>query len=154
MKHRTVEEIRPVGMVVGEFDYRRAVRRTRLERLAALLEEKSGVIKLLSGIEFMSRQERLALRADNSPLALAYADPVFRAQGLKSDKLGDAIAFFELSQREAHDLFCDCHYHSVGGITAQAVADRARSIARRTSLRDVWSKLRNVFAVHRLAAGR
>jgi hypothetical protein len=53
---------------------------------------------------------QVAMRADRSPLTIAYEDPVFRAQGLRTDELGDAIAFFDLSQGEAHYLLCACHY--------------------------------------------
>jgi hypothetical protein len=69
------------------------------------------------------------LRADDSPLTVAYADPVLRASGLESDRLGDAMAFFELSERQAHRLLCSCMngWRIEAGRAAQSVrrlADR------------------------------
>jgi hypothetical protein len=82
-------------------------RRERLERWAELLErEPSRKLKSLGEIEFRSQTERDAMRADESPLALAYADPLLRIDGLASDKLGDAIAYFELSEGQVHRLLC------------------------------------------------
>ncbi len=48
------------------------------------------------------------LRADNSPLTVAFQDPVLRASGLASDNLGEAIRFFELSDRQTHRMLCTC----------------------------------------------
>ncbi|MFC7399314.1 hypothetical protein ACFQU1_19080 [Chelatococcus sp. GCM10030263] len=140
MEYRTLDEIRPAGTVTpATQEASRSLRRERLERLAHLLEEHTGPLKLLSGMEYVHGEARLALRADNSPLEIAYADPVLRGQGLKGDTLGDAVAFFDLSQWEAHNLFCDCHY--VGAITSRAVAGQARAIARKTTFRDFWRKV-------------
>lgn len=154
MEYRTLKEMRPLGDVTDDLAHRRAIRRARLERLALLLEEKRGMVRLLSGIEYVRGPARLALRADDSPIAIAFADPVFRAEGLKGDTLGEAMDFFELSHSEAHDLFCDCHYHFMGGSIGRAVADRARVIARRRNLREIVGNLWNALALHRFAAGR
>ena len=54
-------------------------------------------------------------------------DPVLRRDGLASDRLGDAMAFFELSNRQAHRLFCDCHYS--GNMTGAGLAARLRRLA-------------------------
>jgi len=64
------------------------------------------------------------LRGDDTPLALAYADPILREQGLTGDRLGDIMSFFELSHRDAHYLLCDCHFH--GTMTSRSVAARVR----------------------------
>ncbi len=142
MKHRTLHEIRPVAQVVAIGpDPARAIRRERLERLATLLENDAGPLRLLSRMEFLPEHERMLLRDDFSPLAVAYRDPLLRAQGLKSDRLGDAMTFFDLSSREAHYLLCDCH-HYAGTVTRQTLADRTRSVAQRMSVREAWHKLR------------
>ena len=84
-------------------------RRERLERWAAVLErEPERRLRSLGEIEFTPEAERAALRADNSPLAVAFSDPVLRASGLAGDRLGDAMAFFGLSERQAHRLLCSC----------------------------------------------
>jgi hypothetical protein len=69
-------------------------------------------------------------------LSIAYRDTLFREQGLKGDRLGDAIDFFQLSMREAHHIFCDCNYS--GAITPAAVAARARSVAEKKTLGELW----------------
>ena len=58
----------------------------------------------------------------NTPLTIAYCDPVLRAQGLSSDQLGHAMSFFELRPAEAHFLLCDCH--EVGAVSGQMLAER------------------------------
>jgi hypothetical protein len=142
MKHRTLEEIRPVAQVVAVGpDPARAIRRERLERLATLLESYNGPLRLLSRMEFLPEHERMLLRDEFSPLTVAFRDPLLRAQGLKGDCLGDAMRFFDLSSREAHYLLCDCH-HYTGAVTRQMLAERTRSVARRQSMREVWHKAR------------
>jgi hypothetical protein len=59
-------------------------------------------------LEFTPRHQWKALRVDKSPLTVAFDDPVLRASGLASDQLGDAISFFELSERQTHRLLCTC----------------------------------------------
>jgi hypothetical protein len=119
---------------------RRERRRERLLRLATVLECHQSPVRLMSQVEYMPRAERMLARTDNSPLTVAYNDPVLRGQGLASDRFGDATGFFDLSASQAHHLFCDCHYGP--GATSRAVAERARWMANRLSLRDVWDKVR------------
>ena len=66
-------------------------RRERLKRWAEILEhEPRRRLHALHDIEYKSQQELLAYRVDNSPLSVAYADPVLRAAGLRSETVGDA----------------------------------------------------------------
>lgn len=90
-------------------------------------------------IEFLSKEERMLARADETPLSVAFGDPILREEGLKSDNVGDAISFFSLSDEELHHLVCDCHYH--GTMTSKAVADRIRSVANRTPISSLWHRL-------------
>ena len=143
MKHRTLHEIEAEARVMPG-PPSRALRRERLERLATVLEERCAPVRLLSRIEYLPRHECMRLRTDDSPLSFAYEDPVLRAQGLKSDRLGDAMAFFDLSLDEAHHLVCDCHYY--GAVTSDVVASRARFIAKRVSFAELWGKVRNVLS--------
>jgi hypothetical protein len=117
------------------------VRRERLERWVELLARLDVPVRLLSRIEYLPRAERLLARADNSPIEIAYRDPLLRAQGLASDRLGDAMAFFDLTFSEAHHLVCDCHY--VGGVTSGMVAARMRAVARRMSFGEILAKVRS-----------
>ncbi|MBV9218441.1 MAG: hypothetical protein JOY94_03420, partial [Methylobacteriaceae bacterium] len=123
MQHRTLNEMEAVARVtpIGA-DSKRALRRERLERLASLLDQHRGPLRLLSRIEYLPESERFALRGDNTPLTVAYRDPVLRAQGLASDGLGDAMEFFDLSLGEAHYLLCDCHV--VGAVSSRVLAER------------------------------
>lgn len=105
-------------------------RRARLERLAEILERDPGrSFTTLEEIEFVPRRMRSGIRADNSPLSFAYADPVLRASGLGNDTFGEARRFFELSTGEAHHLLCSC----VNGRTVKAgpTAKRLRRLATR-----------------------
>jgi hypothetical protein len=117
-----------------------AARRRRLERFATLLERRRTPVRLFSTMECYPRRERLALRQPDSPLTVAYQDLQFRREGLAGDRVGDAIAFFNLSLSEAHALLCDCRYgaFSLSGETlAQRIARRARKLAAKRSL-DEW----------------
>jgi len=142
MQHRTLDQLIEVATVTPASSPRE-VRRARLNRLATLLEKYDGPIRLLSQIEFVPLQARRQLRSDFSPLALAYADETLRREGLASDRLGDAVDFFGLTQRQAHHLFCDCHYGAA--ITSRMVARRVRSLAERRSLgewaRAIWARV-------------
>jgi len=48
------------------------------------------------------------MRVDGSPLTVAFHDPVLRAEGLASDRLGDVMRYFALSDGQAHYAFCSC----------------------------------------------
>lgn len=142
MKHTTLEEITKIAEVAPiETKDRWSRRRERLERLATLLDEHKGGIRLFSMMEYAPAKQRVKMRLDNSPLFIAFQDPQFRKEGLKSDVLGDAIEFFDLSMREAHHMLCDCHY--VGSITPGMVATRARALAQKTTLAERWQQLRH-----------
>ncbi len=146
MNDRTVHELGGLARVLTEGpDPARAVRRARLERFAALLDECKGRLRLLSRIEYTRKAVRESMRADDSPLALAYADPVFRAQGLASDRLGDIMRFFDLSWSETHHVFCDCHYGTMA-VGAGAIARRVRALASKRSLAEIWQQVRDGFA--------
>lgn len=149
MEHRTIDDIRRLA-TISPVDARTMDRRARLLRWAALLEQDAGRrLAPLRRIEFMSKQLAARMRCDNSPLGVAFADPLLREEGLASDVLGDARAFFELSSRQAHYLLCDCYYH--GAMTAGMVAHRIRSIANRPTLAELWNGLRARFRTLRPA---
>lgn len=128
MKHETLDEIRLRAEVVpSRTEIKKLSRRERLERWATVLEQHGGRLRPFIRTEYLSRQERRALRADDTPLAVAYADPILRADGLASDNLGDGLDYFELSEHTGHRLLCDCHYS--GTMTGSNVAARLRPIA-------------------------
>jgi hypothetical protein len=103
-------------------------RRERLRRWADLLKrEGEQPLDALHWVEFYAESERKRLRRDNSPITVAYADPVLRAEGLAGDTLGDAQLFFGLSDDEAHRLLCDCHFH--GRMTGRRAARGVSALA-------------------------
>ena len=56
-------------------------RRERLERWAEVLERRPERQCAIEGTEFGTRPEREAKRADNSPLTVAFEDPIPRVEG-------------------------------------------------------------------------
>jgi hypothetical protein len=127
MEHKPLTELDHVADLTPASRTVPLSRRERLERWAEILERRPDrTLRTLEEIEWKPRSERLAFRADGSPLSVAFADPVLRSEGLKSDRLGDAIAFFELSEHEAHIVLCSCN----GGesISAGEAARRLRVI--------------------------
>jgi len=67
---------------------------------------------------------RPRLRADDSPLSVAFGNPRLRAECLASDTIGDATAFFGIRERELHYIVCFCH--SGETISAETAAARVR----------------------------
>ncbi len=103
-------------------------RAQRLRRWADVLKRAgSRPLEALRWVEFYAEPERRTLRRDGSPIALAYADPVLREAGLAGDTLGDAQLFFGLSDDEAHQLLCDCHYQ--GTMTGRSAGRRVRALS-------------------------
>src|SRR3954470_10854923 len=103
MKHTPVSEISRVADVHVVPLKPPLTRVQRLERWAEALErDPDRVLTSLEEIEWKSEDERGAMRAECSPLTVAYGDPVLRTEGLGSDRLGDALTFFRLTDAEAH----------------------------------------------------
>jgi hypothetical protein len=106
MQHRDIDQvcnfadIQPVPSPL-------MTRRERLERWAEVLgNDPKRRLETLGEIEFAGAVDRLFMRADNSPLTVALEDPALVAAGLKSDRLGDALTFFAISESEAHYIMC------------------------------------------------
>jgi hypothetical protein len=115
-------------------------RRVRLRRWAELLDKTpQRALRPLSSVEYYAERERALLRADNTPIAIAFADPVLRAEGLSGDTFGDAQEFFSLSATDAHYLVCDCHYQ--GRMESRAVAKRIRAMADPNPIQRLWNRL-------------
>lgn len=137
MEHRTLDEIKRTALTAPlETSAPKMSRREKLERWAALLERHSGPLLPLMRVEYLPEYARKMLRGDDTPLTVAYKDPHLQAEGLKSDRLGDGMTFFELTDQEAHHLLCDCHY--CGTMTGENVAARARFAANGPSARGLW----------------
>jgi hypothetical protein len=125
MKYRRLEQIALEADVLPDLGMSR---RERLERWAELLERQPNRhLSTIEGTEFGSRGERAAKRCDGSPLTVPFEDPTLRAQGLRGDRVGDAVEFFDLSHGDVHRLVCYCHYGQT--VAAGIVAARVRVIA-------------------------
>ena len=122
MKHRTVEQLRTVAAIRSE-EIPQMSRGDRLERWARLLElEPERRLNTLGGTEFYSPLRRGIMRADGSPISIALADPVLRTEGLRDDTYGEAKRFFDLSDRQMHEILCYCRF---GATTSGRAAARA-----------------------------
>lgn len=128
MKYERVDElVSKADIFSSQNEVKKLTRRERIERWATLLEQHRDKLVPFMRTEYLTYEARKALRADNSPLALAFSDPILREDGLSSDALGEGIAYFGLSEQTAHRLLCDCHYS--GSMTGKQVASRLRSAA-------------------------
>ena len=131
MKLKTLEELKRVAEVRPPLARDRMSKPQRLARWAEALERApQRHLRSLFETEYMSPGRRYALREDNSPLTVAFQDQVLRAEGLKSDRYGDALKFFELSNGELHHIVCYCHHGPT--MAPRAVATRVRSAAGQT----------------------
>ncbi|MDF2812816.1 MAG: hypothetical protein K0S56_3847 [Microvirga sp.] len=105
MEHKLLDQLRNVADVQP----RSMTRQERLNRWITLLErDPTRRLNSLGEIEYKPPAERELVRQDGSPLSVAFEDAVLRAEGLKSDRLGDAMHFFELTDGQAHYAFCSC----------------------------------------------
>jgi hypothetical protein len=109
MEYKTVEQLGRVAEV--HVDQPVLSRIQRLQRWADLLElQPDRQLWTLLGTEYHDLTERDALRSADSPISVAFADPILRTAGLKDDTYGEAKRFFEISDWELHDVVCYCHY--------------------------------------------
>lgn len=139
MKHQRFDEIIGRAKVLPAQGVQMS-RRARLRRWAELLTQVGErPLTALRWVEFYAESERALLRDDDTPLSIAYADPVLRAAGLGDDTLGEAARFFGLSHLEAHFLLCDCHYR--GEMTGKRVAGRVRTATLPSPVRQFWIRL-------------
>jgi hypothetical protein len=103
-------------------------REQRLLRWAELLRaQPERRLSTLHGTEYQPAAVRDAMREDESPISVAFADPMLRFQGLTGDTYGDAKRFFGLKDRELHHVLCYCHIGE--SMTAGSAAARITSIA-------------------------
>ena len=129
MQHKTLKEIRKVADILPAWLSPRPLsKHERLELWAEALERQGAQrLNTLFQIEYLSPAERELLRVDDSPLTVAFGDPRLRAEGLAGDTIGDAVAFFQVSEMELHDILCFCHHG--GTMAADAAAARVRTAA-------------------------
>lgn len=114
-------------------------REERLERWAVALERRQGApLQTLHGTEFARRAVRQMMRADNSPLTVAFEDPILRSAGLRDDTFGEAARFFKLSDWDLHSILCYCHFGEE--VSANETAMRVRCVQRRGEMLEAQSR--------------
>ena len=141
MQHQTLESLKAVAEVHPDPTRPVMTRSERLERWAELLERRPEQrLSTLHGTEYQGSGARETMRSSGSPLSVAFADPVFRAEGLKDDSYGEAKRFFELSDWQLHEVVCYCHFgETVTGARA------ARHVRAAINPRGGWlARLRNL----------
>ena len=123
MEYKTVEQLGRVAEVHAPV----MSRAERLRRWAELLEERPDRhLNTLFETEYQSQTSREIMRHINTPISVAFADPVLRAAGLKSDAYGEAKRFFEIQDADLHHIVCYCHHGSI--MLAATAADLVRAI--------------------------
>ncbi|RWA84504.1 hypothetical protein [Mesorhizobium sp.] len=141
MKHQTLEELHAVAEVDAACSV--MTRSQRLEHWAALLERfPDRCLRALPGTEYMRLDVRDKAQGLESPLSIAFADPMLRAQGLRNETYGEARRFFELSDWQLHAIVCHCHV----GATMKAgwVAVQVRAATKQDG--KLFGKLRQVIS--------
>jgi hypothetical protein len=129
MEHRTHAELEGLAAVILP---QKLAKKELLERWALALERRKGArLRTLRETEYKPAKERSALQQENSPLTVAFEDPVLRSAGLTSDRFGEVARFFGLSHWQLHDVVCNCHFGET--VAAETVAARVRRLAGRTS---------------------
>lgn len=128
MEYKTTEELQRIAERHEDVASGTMSREQRLQRWAELLRAQPGrMLSTLHGTEYQPAEVRNGMREDDSPISVAFADPVLRLQGLKDDTYGEAKRFFDLKDREMHHILCYCHLGA--SMTAEAAAARITSIA-------------------------
>jgi hypothetical protein len=142
MKHVTLEELQNVA-VVSEAP-RPLTRAERIARWAELLEARgSDRLATLVGTEFEPPAIRARMEAPNSPISVAFADPLLRQDGLTGANYGAARDYFGLSDWQLHEVVCHCHFGA--SMPASSAARRVRSLAASGDRPTLFSRVRALF---------
>jgi hypothetical protein len=85
-------------------------------------------LSTIDGTEVRKAPRTRGQAPHSSPLTVAFEDLVLQVEGLRGDRVGDAVEFFDLAHGELHRLVCSCHYGRT--VAAGVVAPRVRMMAR------------------------
>lgn len=126
MEHKTLDQVGRVAEVRVDRARTPLTRDERLIRWAELLERQpERRLNTLLETEYQAWETREAIRVANSPISVAFDDPVLRADGMKDDCYGEAKRFFGISDQQLHSIVCYCHFGTT--MSAEAAALRIRS---------------------------
>jgi len=129
MEHRTSAELKGFAAVIRP---QKLSKKELLERWALALEKRKGArLRTLRETEHKPVKERSALQQENSPLTVAFEDPVLRSAGLTNDTFGEVARLFGLSHWQLHEVVCNCHFGET--VAAEVLATRVRRLSGRSS---------------------
>ncbi len=127
MEHKALAELQTIADVkIAEPAAPMSPEQRLLRWIEVLEANASRRLSSLYEIEYLSTQERRECRSNSSPLTVAYEDSVLRADGLKGERVGDCLAFFQLTERQVHHAFCSCHVGTT--FSARDAAARLRHL--------------------------
>ncbi len=127
MKHQTLEQLQNIADIDQAFPHRIMSRSERLARWVELLElSPHRRLATLYQTEHQPMSVLSVLRSDNSPISVAFEDPILRAAGLENDTYGQAKKFFGLTDGELHNVLCYCHFGAT--VSAATAAHYVRGI--------------------------
>lgn len=141
MRRQSLHDIQKTANVYHRYpQYDLSSQRGRLERWNDLLRhEPVRLLTTFTNTEDLSPEMRDGLRCEESPVSVAFADPLLREAGLAGDTYGDARRFFGLSDRQLHRIVCYCHH---GAQTyAAGVACQVRAAYPRTGGPGIMSRV-------------
>jgi hypothetical protein len=144
MEHRPLVDLQTLAHLSPAEPRRAMTRSERINRwMEALQREPRRKLRALPEIERKSSEERRAIRLENSPISVAFEDMALRAEGLTGDTLGDAMDFFEMSDRDAHAALCSCLFGGTveAGLAARRVGELLRPEEGRSG-REWWGFFR------------
>jgi hypothetical protein len=140
MKHHELEKLQVIAEVDQDYPNHAMSRSQRLERWAELLEQNpTRRLTTLHQTEYQPIRARGVMRADGSPISVAFEDPVLRAAGLENDSYGEATRFFELTDNQLHKVICYCHFGA--SVSAATAAHYLRKLIARQL---IFARLRNM----------
>jgi hypothetical protein len=147
MEHKPLLELQAIADVeLAETQNSMTPEQRRDRWITVLQGHGERKLRSLHEIEHLPAATRRTFRADDSPLAVAYQDPILRSAGLRSDRVGDCTDFFAFSDRQMHYAFCSCH---VGAqLTGTEAAERLQQVARGMSGKmtfSLWRLVKSIF---------
>jgi hypothetical protein len=151
MEYKSLDKIRDAAEILPNWLSPPPLSKSeRLACWAKALEREGGrQLNTLFQVEYAPSSKRAELRADDSLLTVAFNDPRLRAEGLTGDTVGEAVAFFSISERQLHDIVCFCHHGPT--IAANTAAAQIRAAAGRQQV-DARPMLVGAFVAASIAA--
>jgi hypothetical protein len=143
MEHQTLEQMQIVAEINQDYLRQAMSRSERLERWAELLERNPDRrLSTLHQTEYQPVRARGAMRGDGSPISVAFEDPILRVAGLENDTYAEAKRFFELTDRQLHEIICYCHFGTTVSAVTAARHIRAAIAGRQPG---IFARMREAF---------